>query len=168
MTYSVGQVLVAAYCGMQRTTEGHDGEEVYGGSDLTLARGDFDAPFALDLSKEARLALAQARTYDAAATQCFPDLIASRRNYDVVLGRSSGGSRRSGVLEQSWRIGGASTAEIVALEAFDADPFLDAVRASSVEVYGGREDPPPDATVFFAGVDEDVGPIVKYATVGPL
>jgi hypothetical protein len=120
---------------------------------------------ALGPPPEARLAIAQARAYDEAATACFPGLLASRRNYDVAQGTGSAG-RRSGVLEQSWRIGGASGAEIAALEAFHADPTLAAVRASTVEVYGACE-PPPKATVYFRGTDEDVGMITKYTLVEP-
>jgi hypothetical protein len=72
------------------------------------------------------------------------------------------------VLEQSWRVGGASGAEVAALELFRAHPALRAVRASTVEVYGGgAPPPPPGAAVYFRGVDEGVGPITKYATVEP-
>jgi hypothetical protein len=130
-----------------------------------IARGDFAALRALGPPPEARLAIVQARAYDEAATACFPGLLASRRNYDVAQGTGPAG-RRSGVLEQSWRIGGASGAEIAALEAFQADPALQAVRASTVEVYGACE-PPPKATVYFRGTDEDVGMITKYTLVEP-
>ncbi|HEX8166301.1 MAG TPA: DUF3182 family protein [Beijerinckiaceae bacterium] len=170
-TYSVGQVrvadLVATYWGTQRLTFDGGGEAVYGGSDLVVARGGFDALLALGPSEEARLAVAQARAYDEAAGACFPGLFASRRNYDVAQGLDAEGRRRSGVLEQSWRMGGASSAEIGALEAFRADPDLAAVRASSMEVHGGGE-PPPHAAVYFRGVDERLGPLVKYAVVEPL
>ena len=47
---------------------------------------------------------------DAAATECFPGLVASRRNYDVAQGTNARGKRCSGVLEQSWRLGGATGA----------------------------------------------------------
>jgi hypothetical protein len=168
-TYSVGQVrvgaLLASYWGTQRLTPDHSGAAVYGGSDLVIARGDFDALLALGPPPEARLAIAQARAYDAAAMACFPGLIASRRNYDVAQGTGPAG-RRSGVLEQSWRIGGASGAEIAALEAFHADPGLAAVRASTFEAYGACE-PPPHAAVYFRGTDEEVGMITKYALVEP-
>jgi Protein of unknown function (DUF3182) len=171
-THSVGQVrvagMVATYWGTQRLTPDNTGESVYGGSDLLVARGGFEALLALDLSAEARLAVAQARAYDEAAMGCFPEMFASRRNYDVVQGLDAAGRRRSGVLEQSWRVGGASGAEIAALEAFRADPALRAARASTVEEYGeGAPPPPPGATVYFRGVDERVGPITKYATVEP-
>jgi hypothetical protein len=91
-------------------------------------------------------------------------MFASRRNYDVVQGLDAAGRRRSGVLEQSWRVGGASGAEIVALEAFRAGPAPRAVRASTVEIYGEGAPPPPGATVCFRGADERVGHITKYAT----
>ena len=71
------------------------------------------------------------------------------------------------MLEQSWRIGGASGAEIAALLAFRADPALQAVRASTVERYGACEPPPAPATVLFHGTDPSVGTITKYALVEP-
>lgn len=170
-TYSVGQVrvadLVASYCGTQRLTPDNGGAQVYGGSDLVVARGDFEALLALDPPEGARLAVAQARTYDAAAMECFPGLIASRRNYDVAQGMDAAGRRRSGVLEQSWRAGGASGAEVAALEAFRADPGLRVVHASTVEIYGQHHVPPPGAVVYFRGEDERVGPMTKYAFARP-
>ena len=46
-THSVGQVrvaeLVASYHGTQRLTSDNHGEQVYGGSDLLVVRGGFDA-----------------------------------------------------------------------------------------------------------------------------
>ena len=166
-TYSVGQVrvaeLVATYCGTQRLTRDNSGAVVYGGSELLVARGDFDMLLGLKLSEEDRLAVAQARAYDAAATACFPGLFASRRNYDVAAGTNAGGQRRCGVLEQSWRLGGASGAEVAALEAFRAEPAIPAVRASTVELYGESEAPPPEASVYFRGVDDRVGLVTKYA-----
>lgn len=168
-TFSVGQVrvadLVATYHGTQRLTRDNDGAEVYGGSDLVVARGGFEALASLVLSEEVRLAVGQARAYDEAAAKCFPGLFASRRNYDVARGRDAAG--RSGVLEQSWRMGGATGAEIAALEAFRAAPGLRAVRASTVEIYGEGQSPPPHATVYFHGVDKEVGSMVKYAVVEP-
>ena len=167
-TYSVGQVrvadLTATYYGSQRLTTDTTGEEVYGGSDLVVVRGDFDALVRLPLPESIRTAVEQARIYDA-ATSVFPGLFASRRNYDVAQGTNARGQWRSGVLEQSWRIGGATGAEIAALEAFRADPALQVVRASTFEVYGESQAPPPGASVYFRGVDEHVGWLTKYATV---
>ena len=169
-TYSVGQVrvadLVASYCGTQRLTPDNGGAAVYGGSELLVARGGFGALAGLGLPEEARLAVAQARVYDAAAAECFAGMFASRRNYDVARGLDAEGRWRSGVLEQSWRLGGASGAEVAALEAFRADPTLRAVRAATFELYGQDvPSPPARATVYFRGVDDKDGPMTKYAVV---
>jgi hypothetical protein len=167
-TYSVGQVrvadLTATYYGSQRLTNDNAGDEVYGGSDLVVVRGDFDALSQLPVPENIRIAVEQAQVYDA-ATEVFSGMFASRRNYDVAQGTNARGQWRSGVLEQSWRIGGATGAEIAALEAFRADPDLDVVRASTYEIYGESQDPPPQATVYFRGTDERVGLLTKYTMV---
>lgn len=168
-THSIGQVQVGAlhatYCGMQTTTTDHFGREVYGGSHLTVVRGGFDALLELDLSAGTRTAVAQARTYHAAALAAFPGMFASRCNYDVVQGYDDQQQWRSGVLEQSWRIGGASGAEIAALEAFQATPGLEVVRASTTELYQANPVLPDDAMVYCQQVDPVTGPIVKYARI---
>ena len=71
------------------------------------------------------------------------------------------------MLEQSWRIGGASGPEVAALEAFRADSRLSAVRARSTELYGEQATPPRGAIVHFHGVDPVAGPLVKYTMVEP-
>jgi hypothetical protein len=170
-TFSVGQVrvadLVVTYFGTQRFTPDNAGVAVYGGSDLVVAQGGFAALAELGLTEEARLAVAQARVYDQAATDCFPGMFASRRNYDIAHGLDAAGRPRCGVLEQSWRIGGASGAEVAALEAFRAEPTLRTVRASTVEAYGEAAPPPPGAAVYFQGVDQQDGPMTKYAFAEP-
>jgi Protein of unknown function (DUF3182) len=167
-TYSVGQVrvadLIATYCGTQQLTTDNHGADVYGGSDLLVVQGDYDALLRLELPPAFRTAINHARAYDEAAFQEFPALIASRRNYDVVLGFDDDGRQCSGVLEQSWRIGGATPAELAALEHFRADQGLGAVRATCTEAYGTIE-PPPHACVHFRGSDDIVGPITKYTLV---
>lgn len=165
-TLSVGQVhvagMVATYFGQQRLTHNHQGAEVYGGSDLTVVRGDFQALLSLVLAPEVRTAVEQALLYDSAAQAAFPGFFASRINYDVAQGLMPDGQWRSGVLEQSWRAGGATGAEIAALEAFQADPQCQVVRASGYEVFGPCETLPPGAVVYFRGVDDQVGPLTKY------
>jgi len=165
-TLSVGQVhvagMVATYFGQQRLTHNHQGAEVYGGSDLTVVRGDFQALLSLALAPEVRTAVEQALLYDSAAQTCFPGFFASRINYDVAQGLMPDGQWRSGVLEQSWRAGGATGAEIAALEAFQADPQRRIVRASGYEVFGPCDALPPGAVVYFRGVDDQVGPLTKY------
>jgi hypothetical protein len=108
--------------------------------------------------------ISKAVACDAAISNEFPQFFASRRNYDVACGRGRDGEPICGVLEQSWRFGGASAAEIAALEAFRADPALDVVRASTHEVYSADE-PPPHARVHFRGDDASVGFLTKYTTI---
>jgi len=167
-TYSVGFVscgdLSICYCGTQSLTPNNKGEAVYGGSDLIVVRGDDpECLLELPLGFRERVALEQAVRYDRAARACYPDLIASRRNYDILQGVDAQGRWRSGVLEQSWRVGGASPAEITAFEAFRADPDLRAVRASCTERYGKGVKVPRGAHIYYEGIDEKAGPITKYA-----
>ena len=169
-THSVGRICIdgvlASYFGTQRLTRNNRRDEVYGGSDLFVAQGDFDAPLAaFEPPQAVRRAVAQARLYDAAAFECFEGLFASRRNYDVAEGIDAWGARRLGVLEQSWRFGGASGAEVAALAAFRADPSLVGVRATSTEVYGDDVRVPEGATIYFEGADNHGGHLTKYVVI---
>jgi hypothetical protein len=168
-TYSVGRVdvggLVATYCGTQRLTPNNHAADVYGGSELLVVRGDFEALAALDLAPPLRAAIGAALCYDRAADAHFDGFIASRRNYDVVRGLDRKGASRMGVLEQSWRIGGASPAEALALAAFARVAQLHCVRARTVELYGAGVPVPPGATVYFQGEDARVGQLTKYAMI---
>ena len=173
-TCSIGQVRAGrwliSYCGTQGLTRNHRGNAVYGGSQLTVVRGGYEDLLRLKLSREWRTAVEQAMVYDRAAMACFAGMYASRCNYDVAQGFDEGGRWRSGVLEQSWRIGGASGAEVAALEAFAADPARHVVHTSTHEVYteaGVTAEPPAGARVHYYGVDEDVGRLIKYAQVDP-
>ena len=168
-TYSVGQVrvgrLVASYYGTQRLTTSNSGHEVYGGSDLLVARGGFDVLLSLDVPEDARRAIRMALRFNAASAAHYEGLIVSRRNYDVARGIDPRGRERCGVLEQSWRLGGASGAELGALAAFAADDLLVSVRASTVEIHGEGAVPPEGATVHYRGHDPRTGPLLKYALV---
>ena len=168
-TYSIGQVRVAgleaSYCGTQSTTTDNAGATAFGGSDIVVVRGGFDALAELPLEAGAHTAIEQARVFDT-ATAMFSGLFASRRNYDAVRGRDTAGRWRSGVLEQSWRLGGASGPEIAALAALRTDPALRAVRARSVEHYGATS-APTHAIVHFSGIDSRLGALTKYTTVEP-
>ncbi|MFV3383281.1 DUF3182 family protein [Pseudomonas sp. NY15354] len=167
-TFSVGQVHVGqlrcSYYGTQRLTHDHQGTEIYGGSDLIVVRGGYEALLQLPLEDHLRLAITQAMTYERAALQHFPGFIASRRNYDIARGLDARQHLRSGVLEQSWRLGGASSAEVLALQAFADDPALQQVRASSHEVFGTAR-LPADATLFYQGNDSELGQLSKYARI---
>jgi hypothetical protein len=168
-TYSVGRCevagLVVTYCGTQCLTRNNHGHDVYGGSQLVVARGDYEALHALDLEPTLREAIDAALRYDRAADAHFDGFIASRRNYDVARGLDREGRPRLGVLEQSWRIGGASPAEAGALLAFQADPSRRVVKARTVERYGDGVAVPPQATVYYSGLDSRVGHLTKYAIV---
>lgn len=170
-TFSVGQVrvgdLVASYFGRQHTTRNNYGSQVFGGSDLTVARGGFDALLALQPPVQLRMAIDQVHRYEAAVRSCFPGFYTSRSNYDVLVGRDAAGRPRSAVLEQSWRAGGATGAEIAALEAFRADPARASVRASCHEVFGDSPEPPAGAAVYFRGRDPRSGPLTKYTVLHP-
>lgn len=170
-TFSVGQVRVgpyqASYCGTQCLTRNHRGHAVYGGSDLTVARGDYDELLQLDLPANVRRAVEQALAYQRLAFEAYPGLYASRCNYDIAQGSDDTGLWRSGVLEQSWRIGGASAAEVAALHALRADPQRRLVRASTHELYADDVAVPEGATVTYDGDDAQVGRLVKYARVEP-
>lgn len=167
-TYSVGCAQVAgipiAYYGTQSLTSNHCGQKVYGGSSLHVVRGNMETLQAMDLPSAVAAAIEQACVYDRAALQHLPGFFASRRNYDVARGINRQGEMCAGVLEQSWRIGGASPAEIVALEAFAADPGLRAIQVSTCERYG-IGDPPPAASVHFHGIDSSAGAIAKYTMI---
>ena len=168
-TFSVGQVRVggrlASYYGTQRLTEDNAGNEVYGGSDLVVVDGDFEALLALDLTETTRLAVSQAQVYDEAASACYRNFFASRRNYDIAQGIDGRDQPRSGVLEQSWRIGGASSAEIAALELFRQGTGARVVRASSLEIYGRERPAPAGATILYQGQDDEVGFVTKCVVV---
>lgn len=169
-TFSVGQLWVdgrlLSYFGSQHLTPDHAGRLAYGGSDLVVAQGDYDDLLRLDLAEPIRLAIAQARCFDAAANALLPGFFASRRNYDMALGLDAQGRTRAGVLEQSWRLGGASSAEVAALQAFIDNPQLRVVRASSFERFEDKP-LPTNATVIFRGEDDELGFLLKYAMVEP-
>jgi len=168
-TLSVGQVrvagIVASYFGRQLLTPDNRGALVYGGSDLMVVRGGFDVLLATLPSGAVRSAVEHALVYDMAVKACFPGFFASRTNYDVVHGMNAVGQRCAGVLEQSWRMGGASPAEITALEAFHADKGLKSLRASCFEKFGSHKTLPEYSVVYFQGDDPEVGLLTKYATL---
>jgi hypothetical protein len=168
VTHSVGQSFIGdkvlSYCGDQYLTKDAHGEEVYGGSNLLVVQGDYDELLKLNLPDDVRLAIEQAQVFDAAADEAYPRFYASRRNYDIAQGLDSNGKSRSGVLEQSWRMGGASSAEVAALQSFVNDPGMRAIRVSSVETYIDQP-VPADAIEVYRGPAENSEFLLKYVTV---
>ncbi|MBV4473897.1 DUF3182 family protein [Pseudomonas botevensis] len=168
VTHSVGQSFIGdrvlSYCGDQYLTQDGQGEEVYGGSNLLVVQGGYAELLALELPDDVRLAIEQAQVFDSAADEAYPNFFASRRNYDIAQGLDSDGKPRSGVLEQSWRMGGASSAEVAALQSFVNDPAMRAIRVSSVETYID-ESLPADAIEVYRGPAENSEFLLKYVTV---
>jgi hypothetical protein len=168
VTHSVGQSFIGdhviSYCGDQYLTRDGQGEEVYGGSNLLVVQGYYEDLLRLDLPDDVRLAIEQAQTFDNAADEAYPGFYASRRNYDIAQGLDSDGQRRSGVLEQSWRMGGASSAEVAALQSFVNNPGLKAIHVSSVETYVDQP-LPADAIEVYRGPAENSDFLLKYVTV---
>jgi Protein of unknown function (DUF3182) len=167
-TRSVGYTAIGdqtiAYHGTQRSVRNNRGLSVYGGSHLICVRGGWAELENLPMDAEAQLAVSQARTYDRNAGR-YPGFFAPRRNYDVAQGIDGRGQWRSGVLEASWRSGGASTAELAALTAFARDSSLQIVEASSVKQFGKPRTLPTDAVVHYRGIDPEDGPLLRYTVV---
>jgi Protein of unknown function (DUF3182) len=167
-TVSIGEISIGdttiAYHGKQTTVINNEGSSTYGGSDLVCVRGGWRALAELPMPGTVRLAAAQAKLYDAATSE-YPGFAASRRNYDVAQGFDGKGRRRSGVLEASWRSGGASTVELAAMKEFAQDPALQVVEASSVKRYGWGEQAPSKAVVHYCGDDPEDGPIIRYTMI---
>ncbi len=168
VTHSVGQSFIGdyvlSYCGEQYLAKDGHGEEVYGGSDLIVVPGYYEDLLKLDLPDDVRQAIEQAQVFDAAADEAYPGFYASRRNYDIAQGLDADGQRRSGVLEQSWRMGGASSAEVAALQSFINNPGLKAIHVSSVETYVDQA-LPADAIEVYRGPAENSDFLLKYVTV---
>jgi hypothetical protein len=168
ITRSVGQVAVGdsmiAYHGVQRTVINNAGRSVYGGSSLICVRGGWDALENEPMDMEVRVAVSQARIYDEYAI-AYPGFFASRRNYDVAQGLDGSGTWRSGVLEASWRSGGASTAELAALIKFLQEPALQVVNADTIKEFGEAHTTPCGAIIQFQGEDPEEGPMVRYTIV---
>jgi Protein of unknown function (DUF3182) len=171
-TFSVGHVQIgpwtASYVGTQCNTTNHHGDQVYGGSVLNVVRGDLTHLLAGSLSARERRAAELAIRYHDAVHIAYPGMFASRVNYDVVHGTDEHGDLLCGVLEQSWRIGGASGAELAALQAFKKDSSLQKVQTAIREIYhDGRLVPPTDCTILYDETDPVAGRLTKYVEVVP-
>lgn len=168
-TCSVGEIRVAglrlSYLGTQCQVADRDGAEVYGGSRLRVVAGGRDALEPLARDPAERQALRHARRYDAAVQAAYPGFFASRRNYDVIVGTDAAGQRRCGVLEQSWRLGGASPAEVVALAALLRPGAAPVLEVSCHESHAPDHGPPPGAEVHYRAAGAARGPLLKYVMV---
>ena len=169
-TLSVGSLVIGgwsgAYVGTQRQAIDHLGRTVYGGSELRVLRGGLADMLDSGRGAEGLQAIRHVMHFEACVQRAFPSLLASRRNYDVLCGVDAKGEARMGILEQSWRVGGASAAEIAALLAFKEDPSLRAVDAATWETYGSSAIP-PSACVYYTDEYGRMGGLRKFVTWSP-
>jgi hypothetical protein len=177
-TISIGEVdlpgMTLSYYGEQRLTRTEEGISVYGGSHLHVMHGNLAQLAKQDLPPGISQAIAAALGYEHSVMDAFPGAFASRRNYDVAIGSQDSGNQRVGsqhvgsqhvaVLEHSWRVGGASAAEILAYEALRGASSSQWVEAYTCELYGEKA-PPADAQVLFQGDVQGNGRLTKYCGV---
>lgn len=138
-TFSIGQTQVGehlfSYIGQQHQTTNLQHESVYGGSSLLLVRGGFQQLLQLSGMKRIEHLLELTISYEKNIMQAFPELYASRRNYDLIVGKNARGHYKAAVLEHSWRFGGASIAEILAIRTLQRHPELQHTHAWTRERY---------------------------------
>lgn len=165
-THSIGSARLPgheiSYCGTQAATRDRTGAEVYAGSILDVHDGGCESML-LQLAGDPVVDIAAAAVdYDRIVRDGY-GVVASRRNYDVIEGEDASGRRHVGVLEQSWRFGGASMAEVLAMEAFARRRGGGWIRAQTVESYASAH-VPDDAVVSWDGGGDFRTP-VKYARI---
>ncbi|MGH7158365.1 MAG: DUF3182 family protein [Candidatus Saccharimonadales bacterium] len=151
-TLSVGQIYLDgkfySYFGHQESTTSPKGNSTYGGTTLTMVRGTFETLATTSSEPIIRRAVQQAKTvYDAYSIY---EPIISRANFDVVRGEAKNNQILSGVVDQSLRIGGATPAEVLAIEALKAQPSAQQV-TSRVTIRWNPESTPvgPNEIIFF-------------------
>ncbi|MEZ2721843.1 DUF3182 family protein [Paenalcaligenes hominis] len=164
-TYSVGQAEVAgmliSYIGEQSQTQNHEQLPTYGGTHLLAVQGGYE-----ELSKVVNTpilveAIALGQNYERCIQAAFPDFYASRRNYDVIHGTAWDGSDRLRVLEQSWRMGGASMAELLAISAFLDTPSLPSVQAWTQERYTRKPEQQLETHDIYCIAEDTNGYLIK-------
>jgi len=167
VTLSVGRSRLAgttiSYFGTQEITQNNYGEQIYGGSHLIIMKSEL-RELEPHVPGEWQRAVRQAIEFDAELRH-FPGIIASRRNYDVGLGYDSRGNLLSGVLDQSWRVGGCSGIEVEAVRIFQQDANVQIVKGSTLNRYGAETRPPDGAWVHFEGIDDRAGAMIVYTQV---
>ena len=153
-TYSVGFSVLPgghriAYFGTQRDVAKPSGAVVYGGSRIAVVRGGLEALSTAVPHGDANAVACAAACYDALVRSAY-GVVATRCNYDVLAGTDAAGRPHLGVLEESWRFGGASMAELLAIERFATQPDAQALVAETVESYAD-EPIPADAVLYWPG-----------------
>jgi len=168
-TINVGHIMLdgtaLSYIGRQRTVKDNTGRLVFGGSALMFVSGGWEKLGKLPLSPVFLTAIAQAVTYEKMVEREYAGFFASRRNYDVAVGKNARGAIRSGVLEASWRFGALSSGEIAAAREFRNDPTLSGIHLVVRKRYGRNIDVPVGAELLCHVDDPDLGPIVRYVLI---
>lgn len=164
-TYSVGQTEVAgiliSYVGEQSQTPNHEQLPTYGGTHLLAVQGGYEELSEVVSTPVLIRAIALAQNYERCIQSAFPQFYASRRNYDVIYGTAWDGSDRAGVLEQSWRMGGASMAELLAISAFLDAPSLTSVQAWTQERYTRKLEQQIETEDVYCIAEETSGYLIK-------
>lgn len=123
VTQSVGQVYIdgKVYCYFgQQTSVFHEGRNKYGGTRVEMYRGEIENLPKFAPNESLRIAVAQSiKVRDAFSIY---DPVISRMNFDIVQGINAKGEFVSGVTDQSFRLGGASPAEVLAIEELEENP----------------------------------------------
>lgn len=120
-TLSVGQIFLGAdyysYVGSQNSVT-HEGRSKYGGTKLKMVRGLLTDLAKTEVDSNVTKAISQAERVLNAFSIYEP--ILSRANFDVVQGFDGEGRFLSGITDQSFRLGGASPAEVLAIKELNA------------------------------------------------
>ena len=166
-TYSVGQVRVAEPDGiLLRHPASHAGQQRRDrvrGVRAGRRTGRFRGLGRTQSSEDARLAVAQARVYDASRHGLLSRHV---RLAPQLRHGPRAATRRGGCAAACWSSPGASVARVAPRSRHwkPSAPSLDCARCAPARWRSTvRAEPPPHATVYFQGVDERDGPMTKYA-----
>ncbi|MBD2606110.1 DUF3182 family protein [Scytonema hofmannii FACHB-248] len=171
-TYSASFITVGSHqvqcLGVQRFSQG-----LYTGTDLVIMRTGkcifpkLLAQVGIFNNEDAQAIIDKALLFRALLNKHIPEIKTARFNLDIVSGIASIYSngtcelvKRFALLEQSFRVGGASPGEIWGLESLLSDPDVDAVCASTYYRYGDEAyQTVSEEEILYCGVDNRFGPI---------
>lgn len=169
VSFSIGQTEIGnyliSYCGEQEVTIDLKGQHTYGGSTLSVVQGGYSQLENILSFEKHKEALRMVQQYERHIFKAYPQIYASRRNYDVLQGVNAKGQMRLGVLEPSWRAGGASMAELLAFEAFTANSRLHHIRTWTKERYVSDLETLEKSDQTYCIAPEQTGWLVKSAGV---
>lgn len=171
VTFSIGQTEIGnqtiSYCGEQEVAMDLKDKPAYGGSTISVVRGGYDQLDTALIFDQHKEALRLVQQYERHIFNAFPQIYASRRNYDVLQGTNANGHKRLSVIDHSWELGGASMAEVLALEVFAADSSLHRIRTWTKERYVSDANAVERSDQIYCEAPEQTGWLVKSAGVEP-